>query len=480
MSRYIQIIEVSQKQAYIFKSKKLKDNVQASEIIRYITGTDCFAKVAKGMFSREKNLVYAGGGHSILTFDSQEQARNFAISLSKYLYEKFPGIELFIKTMAYDEKLTPSENESNLLKELEKKKSIRMSAFRQGSFGIEKEDAVADVNDAEAMKEVEKSDLFAAEEQKVLEGYHSAAAFEDLGGTRNDANFIAVVHADGNSMGARVKNIDKMPQCTDFESYRKIKQQFSEAIDEDFHAAILEMERRVRDELSKEDGALAELSMKGHAFPVRRLINAGDDVCLVTEGRIGIECARILLEELNKRNNSVDGQNYTACAGVAIVHCKYPFYKAYELAEELCSNAKKKIAQVAEGIQCSAVDWHIEFGEMYGGIGEIREKEYHAKNTDGTVYSLTGRPYWICGEGTDQMLKYTDWKQMMDRLVSESEEDQMARGKYKNLRNAMAEGTLSSEAYRTLNRMNNGLKYEEDKPYLFDALEMMDTFITMD
>ena len=78
------------------------------------------------------------------------------------------------------------------------------------------------------------------------------------------------------------------------------------------------------------------------------------------------------------------------------------------------------------------------------------------------------------------MLKYTDWKQMMDRLVSESEEDQMARGKYKNLRNAMAEGTLSSEAYRTLNRMNNGLKYEEDKPYLFDALEMMDTFITMD
>ena len=43
--------------------------------------------------------------------------------------------------------------------------------------------------------------------------------------------------------------------------------------------------------------------------------------------------AGITREALNKQINAEDKEGYAACAGVAIVHQKYPFYKAYELAE---------------------------------------------------------------------------------------------------------------------------------------------------
>lgn len=55
-----------------------------------------------------------------------------------------------------------------------------------------------------------------------------------------------------------------------------------------------------------------------------------------------------------------EGEN-SACAGVAIVHQSYPFYKAYEIAESLCSSAKKYNASLdKEGCaNACAIDWHI-------------------------------------------------------------------------------------------------------------------------
>lgn len=88
---------------------------------------------------------------------------------------------------------------------------------------------------------------------------------------------------------------------------------------------------------------LTALKLQGNTFPVRKIILAGDDVCFVTEGRIGLEAAKIFIEQLGSKTNKQDHQGYTACAGVAIVHKKYPFYKAYETAEMLCSNAKNTL-----------------------------------------------------------------------------------------------------------------------------------------
>ncbi len=69
MQRYLTILEVSQKQAYIFASNKLKENIVNSEVIARILSPEYLTKVLRDTgYSDEKNMVYSGGGHTILEF----------------------------------------------------------------------------------------------------------------------------------------------------------------------------------------------------------------------------------------------------------------------------------------------------------------------------------------------------------------------------------------------------------------------------
>ena len=107
MKKRLMILEVSQKQAYIFASKKLRENAARSEDISYVTGSRFFQSAAGELYSEEKNLVYAGGGHTVLQFDSQEAATAFARAVTEKAMEQFPGMELFVKQTDYDEAKTP-------------------------------------------------------------------------------------------------------------------------------------------------------------------------------------------------------------------------------------------------------------------------------------------------------------------------------------------------------------------------------------
>ena len=478
-NKVLEILEVSQKQAYIFRSKKLKNNVAASEIIRYVTEPDCFRAAGGELFNEEENLVYSGGGHAVLCFDKRDKARDFAVCIEKFILEKFPGLELFVKIRDYDPAVSPAENVRLLRSELEQKKGLRLSAFRQGTFGIEKgfdSDSInALVNDKADLETAERSDKFSAEEKQMFGDYKVADEFENLGGTKNESSFIAVIHIDGNSMGKRVEAIDSSvnKNMSDFDCYSKVRKSFSSAIQSDFEKSILETEKEIRDLL--QEGLLQKkagdarhmgLDIDAGIFPIRRLINSGDDICLVTEGRIGIEVARRILEKLSGMTNREDGKNYSACAGVALVHSKYPFYKAYALAEELCSNAKKAIAKGGEGSETSAIDWHIEFGELYGGVSELRE-QYMVEGK-----SLCARPYYVCGSEISGLNKYDDWKKTMSKLQSKN----LARSKYKGLRTALTQGREASDMYVKMNLMDA----KADDPFLFDALELMDTYMDID
>ena len=107
---YLMILEVSQKQAYIFSSNKLKDNIRHSENICRVTDPEYFEAVAasEGMaFSQKDNVVYSGGGHTVLEFQREEQAKSFAYVVSKTVKRDFPALELVKTTEPYDEKEPP-------------------------------------------------------------------------------------------------------------------------------------------------------------------------------------------------------------------------------------------------------------------------------------------------------------------------------------------------------------------------------------
>lgn len=521
MKKLLLIMEVSQKQAYIFKNKELKKNIDASYTIDEITSSGYFKKYFPKYYNEEKNLVYSGGGHTILVFDNdveendntgkENQAVRFAKKLSKQIFCDYDGLEVFIKIMDYNENDDPSKKIQNLMQKLEEKKAIRRASFRQGTFGMEvskgEAERVFDSEKKEKEAEQRKKDAENRREKRIREEkkkiqeeetthYELVTQLEKLGGNKDDNNFIAVVHIDGNLMGKKVQKNDEVidgilkPQGNKLTSgekldiYRAEKQKFSKDIDDLFQDAYNDMQNVVKKQI--ENGNLKDLSLeetkengeKQINFPIRRIIRAGDDICFVSEGRIGIECAVEYMKALWKRS---EGEN-SACAGVAIVHQSYPFYKAYEIAESLCSSAKKYNASLdKEGYaNACAIDWHIEYGEMYGGLDEIRK---HYVDADGK--SILARPYFVCGdekyEGKAGNRTYANFKQTMEEMEyalhnkCEDEEDRMiARRKLKELRTYLKESDEAVDAYFKKSRLDQYLT-KNDKN--FDVIEVMDTYI---
>ncbi len=448
MNRRLMILEVSQKQAYIFASKRLRENAARSADISYVTGDGFFRTAAGELYSEKENLVYSGGGHTVLQFDSAETATAFAEKVTEAAMRQFPGLELFVRQMDYDDRRTPGENLKELSAALERKKSLRQASFRRLRFGLERSEA------AERGPEERREVL------PVPEGWRFPVQFEELAG---GDNFIAVVHIDGNGMGKRVDSIYE--KHTDWESCRQTLRRFSEGIQSDFERAFRETVE-----------AVIAHGFPEEQLPIRPVVLAGDDVCFVTAGKIGLECARIFLEKLSAMENCEQpGRPYAACAGVALVHKKYPFHQAYDLAEELCGSAKKFGAGIDPDGRISAIDWHIEFGQLKEGLSALRE-DYATE--DGGRMEL--RPVTvIVPEGVDAgtvetatggYRTYGFFREMLRSMRGEY--GKIARSKIKELRTAVKQGRTATAFFLHDRQINDLLYHSFTAKYQTDEQRM--------
>ena len=429
---YLMMLEVSRKQAYIFSSKQLSENIARSKEIAYVTDSSFFASVADNLYEEDKNLVYSGGGHTVLQFDDREQARSFAQCVTEAAIRQFHGMEMFAKIIEYDNTKKPADNLKNLSESLERKKAERKASFRRLSFGIEiLED---NAHQPLLLNSVPTPSLEDFSIIEPPEDHDYPAMFEKIA---DGENFLSVVHIDGNAMGNRVNAIYEK-SGKDWETCRSALQKFSRSIQADFTEAFHNMEDDFL--LSHED------NMDVWNLPFRPVILAGDDVCFITKGSIGLECARLFMKNLVKKKNAQDGKPYSACAGVAMVHTKFPFYRAYDLAEELCSNAKLFGAELDESRSISAMDWHIEFGQMKESLSDLRQ-DYITE--DGNLLQL--RPVVV---DVPKNISHTEEMEVrsFDHLNAMSQNMQddgrgIPRSKIKNLRNALKQGETEAEFY---------------------------------
>ncbi len=433
-------LEVASKQQYIFSSKKLRENATRSAQIAYVTSSDFFQAVASDHYQEEENLVYAGGGHTVLQFETATQATDFAKAVSLASYREQNGLQLFIKQLPYDTAKTPADNLFALSVALEQKKSLRLSSLGQVTLGVEGPLPEATARELPLVVPPPPGKVYPQD---------FAALSRALPGTYIN-HFLAVVHIDGNAMGKRVATLKDKYGGKSWEIYREKLQIFSRSIQADFENAFAEMME-----------ILCRSCEVGEILPLRPVILAGDDVCFVADGRIALESARVFLEQLAKKTNCVDETPYAACAGVALVHLKFPFFRAYQLSEQLCDEAKKYGASLdAEG-SISAIDWHIEFAQMKDSLGEIRQ-DYETE--DGNRLELrplvhldqTGTPF-----PPTHKRSYGFFRNMTKELLKQ---DQVARGKLKEFRTALAQGEVESRFFLT-QRQAGELLY-----HLFDAL----------
>lgn len=446
------ILEVSRKQDYIFASQRLRQNAARSEEIARVTKSGFFSEVAPALYREEDNLVNTGGGHAVLRFADRETARQFVQTLTRAVLQQYPGMELFARTLEYDPQRTPQENMNCLTDALEQKKARRTVSFQRLDLGLEKTPGAGKMSaqgpapDREAAPDWEKNML-----ERLGGGFAFPSEFSELNKALGGAgegmpairdNFIAVVHLDGNAMGARVGQLYQKPENADFDACRKDLQRFSKGIQTDFECAFFEMLEEL----------IHTFDLRG-TLPLRPVILAGDDVCFVAAGAIGLECARVLLEKLAARQNEADHQPYAACAGVVLVHEKYPFHRAYQMAEELCESAKRFGAGLDEGRRVSAIDWHIEFGQLRDSLADQRAAY---QTEDGCRLEL--RPVTVVVppelglQGLSPERTYPFFSALCRTMQGIT--DQIARGKLKELRTALRQGEEESRFYLRDRRMD--------------------------
>jgi len=479
---FLTVLEVSKKQSYIFKSNRLRENIGASEIIAYVT-----EELPQELYKKYKGEhISSGGGSSIFYFHNQEDSKSFSKEYSFHVLKRFPSLEFFLTSFEYHpDKDIIIDKMHELYAKLEKKKARRDMYSYIVDFGVskkctstrlpaidEKEEISGNYYSSEAKSKI---DMF-KEKEKNNDQY--ALNIKDLGISKNEKSYIAITHIDGNRMGKRISSLrESFKSKYTRENIKEINSQyikelnrFSEEIDKAFKQAFYKMVKVI--EGKYEYLAKAGLDLKESVMPIREVVLAGDDVCYITDARIALECAYIFLCELEK--SSIMGEKITACAGIAIVKEKYPFFKTYELSEELCKNAK---ASIEEGMIESRIDWHIVQGEYNNNLKEIRNTVY--KTLDGKNLSL--RPL-IVSNDSDLLNHYSLFKKDIEVIKSRK----LPRGKVKGMLKEMKKGETYLDTYIEINQIYNVLGahrlnaksgFIDGKCVLFDAIEAMDYFI---
>lgn len=257
------VIDTTGIQSYIFGSNRLRENIGASEIIARATD-DWVRKQLKNNVVDDE-LIYVGGGNTLILFKDKDNALDFTKRYTRFLLANAPG--LFV-VVAHSEEFTISDNDNCIIRKqhekgmkliAEKKSNRKLSTPLLGmavtakctstggvaSFdpvkaaqGNEEEETLREkcgysyvsaetlmklkyVQDANARLKselLEKNETLLASGIKCGEKWDSLKSvfnlevpyeLDNLGRSEGEASYIAVVHTDGNGMGKRVEAVGK-------------------------------------------------------------------------------------------------------------------------------------------------------------------------------------------------------------------------------------------------------------------------------
>lgn len=450
------IIDTTGIQAYIFGSNRLRENIGASHRVHQATGeyvqqalqhalgeTHDLAHLAsepplEHTPDRRCEVIYAGGGNVLLLFRTlddakKDDAKKMVHELSKLLHTHAPSLRIAAAHRPFDwhtDFLGRHDGVlAHLYAQLGQRKQLRLPEAPPLALGVTLAcastglPAVApDETDqnpsprfisAATLGKLNARDAADQRFQNILtpitKEYAIPKDFDDLGRSRDQQSYIAVVHIDGNGMGKRFEQVGaEVTDNRDFiKAVRDLSTQINQAAMTALNNTLAALTKALAAQLTEEQLTTeARLWLKSiidfcnnlpkdtsslHFLPFRPLVFGGDDVTFVCDGRLGLALAHRFLIEFEQATRTLPGETAYACAGVAIVKSHYPFARAYALAEELCQNAKRALRK--DGISnCSALDWHIVASGRTDSISAIREREY--RNSNGKP--LTARPLLLC------------------------------------------------------------------------------------
>lgn len=521
-------------QGYIFGSNRLRENIGASHLVDQIASEwirealpephnlgrsgELLTYPLEEHPEQQAELIYRGGGNVVVLSRSEEAGRAIVRRLSSRLLEEAPGLEIAAAHVSFDwerEALGGAEGAHARVMEAlnQAKQQRRPSAPLAGqavtlacrSTGVPAAGFDPDEEDlplsAETLAKVDKLVADAAEKRlrqllpAAVGDYALSRDFDHLGRSEGEMSYIAVVHADGNGIGTRLKVLaEQYPAAAGNRAYIEALRGLSLSIERAGQTALRRtVERMLRSFVVPEPDdrlltLLADINQnasrgKPH-LPFRPLVFGGDDVTFVCDGRLGLELARIYLEEFEQAARDLPGGPAYACAGIAVVKAHYPFARAYQLSVELTREAKHALRQA--GMQGSALDWHFAVSGISGRLGEIRKREYEASE------GLLGmRPVTLNGPGFDDWRSWeafvtlvesfagSDWAERRNKVIALRETLRAGKDATRHFRTAYSVAQLPPLPVDGTSSEYRETGWRDGRCVYFDAIEALDFYVPL-
>ena len=317
--------EVKGIQAWILASDTLKDLKAGSAIIAGLAdeATTLAAKIGG-------TIELAAAGQGQIAFPDRQALHRFAAQFPLRVEQHAPGVTF---THAW----VPASKRDALCAKVGADRQRPRTALpeigplvarasRTGNAAV-KRDHGALLDAASRRREKAGHDKLTA----LVLADESAETLDDLH-HRAYANGLAVVHADGNRIGAHIQKLMIEGRFRGPDDYSAFSNALKEATVEAARQACKALPRKYSDDL----------------FPARLIVVGGDDVTVIVPAPDAFDFVNTLLEAFDAACSARSAQlggELTMSAGVAFINPRYPFASAHSIAESLAGTAKVATAK---------------------------------------------------------------------------------------------------------------------------------------
>ena len=461
------LFDVQSIQKYIFANNKLKANVGASYIVdrlfEDVLCKDVILKLESGAditswktrrdsitsLPASVYVAYIGGGKALILIanDHANMIESIIKTFTSQVLTQYPGLKVGVTTGTVT---LEDIDERQLFKQLKNNQYTLNPILRPANTGLtticdysgDTADTVINFGDGERLVATSftskfnafeaanarlKKDLFGTEDIEWV----FPSEFDELGqnksteNSKTGINDIAIVHIDGNNMGARFIS------CGGLEERSELSEKVAIKTLESFKSLVQWI-------IDKYDILKKNLELTDKMLPIRPIIVGGDDITFVCNARIAVQAAHFLMQELLSDNN---GMSIDSCAGIAVIPTSYPFFRGYQMAEQLCDSAKSKMRTYNKGNkdnednEANKSCW-LDFAFLHGETAPTLE-QFFANEYSSLTGNMHYGPYRVYEKGKIYEDEREGLWQLLDCTQQFKDSHVMARNKVKELRSVL-------------------------------------------
>lgn len=386
--KYAYLFEARGIQRFLFASGKLRDMLGGSELLDYMCANNGYLDQTLSALKLTGNhyFVRKAGGAFYLIFEDKRDISRFQATWRLACARLFSGVECVDAVAESDtalnaiklgiKKLNASRN--NLSTDLPVATPITERSQRTGRPAVPKKGIYGptdEILDAATFRQNEfkrpvdptspKLEMRFLTTHGSENNYRWPINFEESADVTeqfplDERRFVGLLHADGNGLGELLRILNSAcagdgNSAVDDSTYIDLYKTFSDGLTEATQQAANDATQSV---------ILKHVNQYG-VLPARPLVLGGDDLSILLRADIALEFTKAYLKafEIHTRksmqllkdkfadynlNSNTLPDYLTACAGLCYMKCNQPFQAGYNLAEGLCSRAKKISRQAIE------------------------------------------------------------------------------------------------------------------------------------